>query len=72
VPLFPDNLGPSSNRTVALLCNPKNVHVGMWRNIRLESFRDVSAGVLRIVATMRFDARFADESGVAKLINIQL
>ena len=72
VPLFPDNLGPSQNRTVALLCNPKNVHVGMWRNIRLESFRDVSAGVLRIVATMRFDARFADESGVAKLINIQL
>ena len=72
VPLFPDNLGPSQNRTVALLCNPKNVHVGMWRQIRLESVRDVSAGVLRIVATMRFDARFADESGVAKLINIQL
>ena len=72
VPLFPDNLGPSNSLTVALLCNPKNVHVGIWRNIRLESFRDVSAGVLRIVATLRLDARFADEGGVAKLINIQL
>ena len=72
VPLFPENLGQGGNRTVALLCNPKNVHVGIWRQIRLESFRDVSAGVLRVVATMRFDAKFAEEAGVAKLINIQL
>ena len=72
VPLFPENLGPASNRTVALLCNPKNIHVGIWRQIRLESFRDVSAGVLRVVATLRFDARFAEEPGVAKLINVQL
>jgi HK97 family phage major capsid protein len=72
VPLFPENLGAANNRTVALLCNPKNVHVGIWRQIRLESFRDVSAGVLRVVATLRFDAKFAEEPGVAKLINIQL
>ncbi len=72
VPLFPENLGQANNRTVALLCNPKNVHVGIWRQIRLESFRDVSAGVLRVVATLRFDAKFAEEPGVAKLINIQL
>jgi HK97 family phage major capsid protein len=72
VPLFPENLGAGGNRTVALLCNPKNVHVGIWRQIRLESFRDVSAGVLRVVATMRFDAKFAEEAGVAKLVNIQL
>jgi HK97 family phage major capsid protein len=72
VPLFPENLGAANNRTIALLCNPKNVHVGIWRQIRLESFRDVSAGVLRVVATLRFDAKFAEEPGVAKLINIQL
>jgi len=72
VPLFPDNLGAGNNQTVALLCNPKNVHVGIWRQIRLESFRDVSAGVLRIVATLRFDVKFADENGTAKAINIQL
>ena len=42
------------------------------RPLRIESFRDVPAGVLRIVATMRFDTRYADEFGVAKLINIGL
>lgn len=51
---------------------PENIHVGIWRQIRLESFRDVSAGVLRIVATLRFDAGLADENGTAKAINIQL
>ena len=29
-------------------------------------------GVLRVVATMRFDAKYADENGVAKLINLGL
>jgi len=72
VPLFPENLGSTSDRTVALLTNPKNVHVGIWRQIRLESFRDVSAGVLRVVATMRFDTKYADELGVSKLINLKL
>jgi len=72
VPLFPDNLGAGNNQTVALLCNAKNVHVGIWRQIRLETFRDVSAGVLRIVATLRFDVKYADENGTAKAINIQL
>jgi len=32
----------------------------------------VSAGVLRVVATMRFDTKYAEEPGVVKLINIQL
>jgi hypothetical protein len=72
IPLFPENLGPQNNRTVSLLCNPKNIHVGIWRSIKLESIRDPSAGVLKIVATLRFDARFAEEPGVAKLINVQL
>jgi HK97 family phage major capsid protein len=72
IPLFPEDLDGTHNQTVALLCNPKNIHVGIWRQIRLETFRDVSAGVLRIVATMRFDARFADETAVSKLVNIQL
>ena len=34
-----------------LLCNPKNVHVGIWRNIRFESDRDISEGTLKIAAT---------------------
>ena len=72
IPLFPDDLGPANNQTVTLLCNPKNIHVGIWRQIRIESFRDVSAGVLRIVATLRFDVKYADELATAKAVNIQL
>ena len=42
IPLFPENLGAGSDQTVILLCNPKNIHVGIWRQIRIESARDIS------------------------------
>jgi hypothetical protein len=72
IPLFPENLGTAQNRTVALLCNPKNIQVGIWRQIRIESDRDISEGTLRIVATLRFDVKYAEEQGVAKAINVGL
>ncbi len=70
VPLFPENLGPQNNQTAALLCHPKNIRVGMWRNIKIEYGRDISAGQLKIVVTLRMDVKFAEEAGVAKLINL--
>jgi hypothetical protein len=72
VPLFPENLGDDNDQTAILLCNPKNIHVGIWRQVRLESARDISEGTLKIVATLRFDVRYAEEAGVAKSINVQL
>jgi HK97 family phage major capsid protein len=72
IPLFPENLGVGGDRTAILLCNPKNIHVGIWRQIRFESDRDISEGTLKIVATLRFDVKFAEEPGVAKAINVQL
>ena len=72
IPLFPEDLGVGNDQTAVLLCNPKNVHVGIWRQIRLESARDISAGTLKIVATLRFDVKYAEEPGVAKAINVQL
>jgi HK97 family phage major capsid protein len=72
IPLFPETLGATGDQTSLLLCNPKNIHVGIWRNIRIESARDISEGTLRIVATLRFDVKFAEEPGVAKAINVQL
>ena len=72
IPLFPENLGVDSDQTVSLLCNPKNIHVGIWRQIRVESARDISEGTLKIVATLRFDVKYAEEPGVAKAINVQL
>jgi len=72
IPLFPEDLGAVNDQTVALLCNPKNIHVGIWRNIRIESARDISEGSLKIVATLRFDVKYAEESGIAKAIKVQL
>jgi len=72
IPLFPENLGAASNQTAVLLCDPKNIHVGIWRQIRFESDRDVSEGTLKIVATLRFDVKYAEEPGVAKAINVLL
>jgi hypothetical protein len=70
IPLFPENLGPAHDQSVALLCNPKNIHVGIWRQIRIESAREISEGTLKIVATLRFDCRFAEEPGVSKATGI--
>jgi len=72
IPLFPENLGAGSDQTVILLCNPKNIQVGIWRQIRIESAREISEGTLKIVATLRFDVKYAEEPGVAKAINVQL
>lgn len=72
VPLFPDNLGPSGNQTSVLLTHPKNIYVGFWKRIKLETQRDVSEGCLKVVVRLRFDVKYADEPGVAKLINVQL
>jgi len=72
VPLFPENLGTGSNCTNVLLVDPKNVNIGVWRNIRIETDKDISEGVLIIVATLRFDVKYAEESAVVKAINVKV
>ena len=72
VPLFPENLGGGTNTTNALLLDPKNVFIGFWRDIRLETDKDVSAGTVIIVATLRFGVKFAHEPAVVKAINIKV
>jgi len=54
-----------------LLTNPKNIHVGIWRQIRIESAREISEGILKTVVTVRFDVKYADELGVAKAIRVR-
>lgn len=72
IPLFPENLGAQQNQSNVLLVQPQNVVFGIWRQVRIESWRDISAGQLRIVATIRFDTRYADEAGVARAINVRV
>lgn len=70
IPMFPENLGAANNETALLLTNPKNIHLGIWRRIRMEWDRDISEGVLKVVVSMRFDVAYADEQGVAKVVNV--
>lgn len=72
VPHFPETLGAATDQTVALLTPPKNIYVGIRKRVKLETQRDVSEGVLKVVARMGFDVRYADENAVSKMINVQL
>ena len=53
-----------------LLTDPKNINVGIWRKVTMETDKDISAGVLVIVATLRFDTKYAEERAVVKSTGI--
>lgn len=72
VPTFPENLGGGSDETVALLLDPKNINVGIWRRIKLETDKLVSEGVLLVVATLRFDTKYTEETAVVKSTAIKV
>ena len=72
VPLFPENLGVGSDSTNVVLTDPKNLCVGIWRQIRMEIDKLVREGVLVIVATMRFDFKYVEETAVVKAINVKV
>ena len=67
VPLFPENLGGGNNETNVILTDPKNIAVGIWRKITMETDKDISAGVLKIVASLRFDFKYVEETAVVKV-----
>jgi hypothetical protein len=69
VPLFPETLG-AGDKTNTILTDPKNVNVGIWRQIRIETDKLISEGVFIIVATMRFDVKYAEETAVVKGIEV--
>lgn len=70
VPLFPNNLGGGSNETNVLLSDPENLLVGFHREVRIETDKDVSAGVIIIVASLRFDVKFMEETAAVKATQI--
>jgi hypothetical protein len=70
IPMFPEDLGMSTNQTNALLADPKNMNWGMWRQIRIQTDSLASEGVLIIVATIRFDVKWAHEPAVVRGTNI--
>lgn len=72
IPLFPENLGVGTNCTNAVLVNPKNYTIGIWRQVRIEFERLVREGVTVIVASTRFDAKYAVEDATVKATNVKV
>jgi hypothetical protein len=72
VPMFPENIGTSSHCTSPVLIDPKNMHVGIWRDIRIETDKLIQEGVLLVVATMRFDMKLVEEIAAVKANNVKV
>jgi len=72
VPVFPESIGTGSHCTDAVLIDPKNINVGVWRDIAIETDKLVSEGVLLVVATIRFDMKLIEETAAVKGINISV
>jgi HK97 family phage major capsid protein len=72
VPLFPETLGAPAEHTDVIFTDPRNINVGIWRKITLETDKDISAGELIVVVTLRFDVKFAVEEAVVKVINVKV
>lgn len=70
IPLWPEDLGAGSNETVALFLDPKNITFGIQRDIRLETDKDISAGEMVMVMSVRWDVKFAHEPAVVKATGI--
>lgn len=67
IPLFPEDLGGGNNETNIIMSDPKNFMIGIWRRITMETDKDISAGILKIVASLRFDFKYVEESAVVKV-----
>jgi HK97 family phage major capsid protein len=63
VPVVPAAYMPNTNY---ILTHPKNIILGVQRQIMIESDRDIRARVLVIVLTMRLDIKFEEEDAVVK------
>jgi len=72
IPVFPENQGtaPNDDRTSVLLTDPKNLNLGIWRRIQMETDKLVREGVVIIVATMRMDFKYTHEPAVVKATNV--
>lgn len=70
VPIFPEDLGGGDNETNVLFLDPKNIHYGIHRDIRMETDKDISAGEILIVVSLRFDVKYAEETAVVKATGV--
>jgi HK97 family phage major capsid protein len=67
VPVIPVALMPADK---GLFTDPKNMVIGIQRNVLVETDKDITARVWIIVLTMRLDFVYEEEPAVVKIINL--
>lgn len=72
IPMFPENLGLLTNETNVILTDPKNINVGIWRQIQIETDKDIQAGKVIIVVTLRADMKLIEENAAVKAIGVRV
>lgn len=72
VSLFPEETSGSDILTQVLLTDPQNIRVGVHRKIRVEVDRDIRAGLVFLVASLRFDVKYVEETAVVKVTNVKV
>lgn len=72
IPMFPENIGTGNHCTAVIFTDPKNIDVGVWREVTFETDKDIDAGVLIVVARLRMDVVYQEESAVVKGYNVKV
>lgn len=70
IPLWPDEQGGGQDETNVVLTELKNMWVGIQRDVRIESRRDITAGTFQVVITLRMGAKFQHEPAVSQAYSI--
>jgi HK97 family phage major capsid protein len=71
IPMFPEDIGTNSHCTSMLFVDPKNIVVGIQRQIRIETTRDIEAGEMIIAISLRMHCKYKHEPAVVKVTNIR-
>jgi hypothetical protein len=69
--LAPYDNGAGVDVSDAIMTIPKNIVIGVSRDIRIETDRDIRARMNIIVLTMKLDVAFEEEDAVVKIIKIK-
>lgn len=70
IPLWPRNLGGTTDRTTVVLCNPKNIGVCFRRDVTIEAQKNIKKRLYEVVFTVRFDAKWIHEDAVVQASDI--
>jgi len=70
IPEAPENLGGGNDETEVVMTDPQNIAVGFQRQIRMETARDISAGELIVVVTLRMAVQLVHEPATVKATGV--